>query len=125
VVALFVCATYPLALVGHLAVDLVVGDREFLRGILYGYKRIVAARLIDGWTHSLIWVAGIWLVLYAARRLLPSLHAWFALGAVALAAVLALATPLPPLFAWLLTSAVILHGTYIFLAVRPWPGSGR
>jgi hypothetical protein len=125
VLVLFVCATYPLALVGHLAVDLVVGDREFLREILYGYNRIAAARLVNGWLHSLAWVAGSWLVLYTVRRLLPPLHAWFALGAVALVAGLSLGTPLPSLFAWLLIAAVFLHGVYTLLTVRPRPERGR
>jgi hypothetical protein len=113
-----IAATYPLALVGHLGVDSLFGDREFLRELLYGYNRILAARLVNGWVQSLIWVISIWIVLYAVRRVLPSLNAWFALGTVALTAGLVLGTTLPPLIAWLIAAAAVLHGLYTFLAVR-------
>jgi chromate transport protein ChrA len=117
-------ATYPLALLGHLAVDLFAGDREFLREILYGYNRIVAARLVNGWLQSLVWVASIWLVLQTVQQLLPSLYVWFTVGTLGLAAALTFGTPLPPLIAWLITAAVLLHCSYSFLAVRRRTASG-
>lgn len=107
--AVLVLATYPFALIGHLLIDLALGDRQLLRELVYGYDRIVAARLVDGWLRSLIWVVAIWAVLHAASRWLPSLYTGLAVLAAAVVIGLAIGTPLPPLIVWLVLAAILLH----------------
>jgi len=118
VLALLVAATYPLALLGHFAVDLFAGDRQVFRELQYGYSRLLAARLVNGWILSAIAVVPLWLVLHATDRYLPAAYHWIAFAAVAAAAALALVTPLPPLFAWLVLAAVVLRAVYRLSARR-------
>jgi hypothetical protein len=111
---LLVAATYPLALLGQFAVDMLYGDAEIARDALYGYKRLLAARLIDGWLGSLVWVIGFWLAILALRRFLPRLWLPVVVVAVLVASTVAVGgfAPIPLVFAWLLLAAVLLHGVY-------------
>jgi hypothetical protein len=112
VLAVLLFATYPVALLGHFAVDLALGDRQMLRELQYGYARVLAGRLLHGWAHSAIPVAFLWLLLHALERLRPTAYGLLALGTAAAVAGLALMTPLPPLIAWLVLAAVLLRGGY-------------
>lgn len=109
--AAFICGTYPLALVGHFAVDVLHGDAEIVRDALYGYQSLLAAELVSAWLGSLLWVIAIWAVVELQRRLIPGLYA-----AVTVAAAVALlglgitaVAPIPPIFGWLLLAALALH----------------
>lgn len=114
-------ATYPLALVGQFSVDILAGDAQILRESMYGYRRLLAAKLVDGWFRSLLWVVAFWLGLHALRRYLPRLHV--PLTALAIGAAFAVSAggllPIPMMFAWLLTAAALLHGLCARSAPRP------
>jgi hypothetical protein len=102
-------ATYPLALAGHVATELLLGDALLVRELQYGSQRAAAASVAFGWLASLIWVAGIWLALFAMRRWLGRIYAP-AVGALAGALVVAAAigAGVPSVLAWLLLSAYLL-----------------
>jgi hypothetical protein len=116
--AALVCATYPFALLGQFGVDMLYGEGQIARDVLYGYKRMLAARLLDGWLGSLFWVAGFWLALVALRRALPRFWLPFGLAAVTLLVAVGRLAPVPPVFAWLLLASVLLHGAYVAARAR-------
>jgi hypothetical protein len=103
-----------LALLGQFAVDILYGDAEIARDVLYGYKRTLAARLVQGWVGSLVWVVGFWLAILGLRRFVPRL--WLPVVILAVLVVIAASVsriaPIPLVFAWLLLAAVLLHALY-------------
>jgi len=106
-----VCASYPLALAGQVAVDAVLGDALLPREVLYGSRRLLAAAVLSAWLASLPWAFGIWLLLALLRRWLPQAYA--AVVTVGSAVLIFAATqqlvPAPSLFAWLLLACFVLE----------------
>jgi hypothetical protein len=118
--AMLVSATYPLALLGQFAVDIVFGDAEILRDLVYGYRRLLAAALVQAWADSLIWVAAFWLLAEVSTRVLPPIAR--AAGLVAVLAFVAVSVaklvPVPAMFGWLLVTALVLHAAYRLACAR-------
>jgi hypothetical protein len=106
-------ASYPLALAGQFAIELLAGDALLIREWQYGSQRTVAAELGRGWIASLPFVVGAWVILVALRRVMRGAYAFVVLAAclVAVAAAVAQAIPLPPVVAWLALACFVLEAS--------------
>ena len=111
VVMTLIGACYPVALLGLVVVDTLVGDALMARELLYGSHRLIAVQVASGWMKSLIWVMGIWGALTLFERRWPKVSTGIAaVGSVLLiwAAVRQL-VPVPSIFAWILFAAFVLR----------------
>lgn len=114
VLVAFVCATYPVALIGLSATDWLYGDAELVRAAAYGPGRALAAALVDAWTASMIWVLACWLLLGLAGHFAfrAGRIAILAVGAALVAASAARLMAVPAMVGWLLLTTGLLQAVY-------------